>query len=59
VKTFAVIAIGGFVIFLMTAVYLLRGGESDHFGKPPRQEDRQKPISGEAQRVVKKKRGDQ
>jgi hypothetical protein len=59
VKTFAVIAIGGFVIFLMTAVYLLRGGGSAHVMQPPRQADPQKPISGEAQRVLKKKRDGQ
>ena len=58
-KTFAVIVIGGLVIFLMTAVYLLRGGESSHVVQPPRQAEPRETTSGEAQRVVKRKRGDQ
>jgi hypothetical protein len=34
VKTFAVIAAAGFAIFLMTAAYLLRGGEKSHVAQP-------------------------
>jgi hypothetical protein len=34
VKTFAVVAAAGFAIFLMTAVYLLRGGEKSPVTQP-------------------------
>ena len=33
-KTFAIIATAGFVIFVITAVYLLAGGERSHVTEP-------------------------
>jgi len=48
VKTFAIIAIAGFVIFMITAIYLLAGGERPHAVEPPAETSSPNRISAPA-----------